>query len=236
MLRDDIGRRYWRHVQGEERRRYFALAALIPAASTFASVGAAASLLGGGIAAYGAIQSSEAQSASLKYQAQVAANNAIIANQNAAQTTQSGEALSSAQAMKTRQNAGAIVAAQSASGVDLSSPSSVDVRSSAAQLGELDALTIRSNTARQAYGYETQASSDIGQQGADVAGAQNAQVAGGINATASLLSGVSGAASKYAQWSQTGGSTAPSGQIVGQSQQTQSWGDNSTPAEAQWSF
>lgn len=44
-----------------------------------------------------------------------------------------------------------------AQGVDVGSGSAVDVQADAAYLGELDALTIRNNAAREAWGYEVEA-------------------------------------------------------------------------------
>lgn len=54
---------------------------------------------------------------------------------------------------------GAIKAAEAAGNVDVNSGSAVDVQSSAAALGELNAITIRGNAAKEAYGYETQSTS-----------------------------------------------------------------------------
>ncbi len=66
--------------------------------------------------------------------------------------------------MKTRGQVGAIEASQAASNITVGSGSAVDVRSSAAEMGELDALTIRSNAEKQAYGYQTQAAAFTGEQ------------------------------------------------------------------------
>lgn len=52
---------------------------------------------------------------------------------------------------------GAQRAEAAAQGVDVSYGSAVDVQADAAMLGELDALTIRTNAAREAWGYQVQA-------------------------------------------------------------------------------
>jgi hypothetical protein len=57
----------------------------------------------------------------------------------------------------TRALIGAQRAALGASGVDISTGSAVDVQADAAGIGELEALTIRNNARREAYGYEVDA-------------------------------------------------------------------------------
>lgn len=139
--------------------------------------------------AVGAISSAEAQSQAASYQAQIARNNAQLATENAHWATESGETQAAQQQMKTRAEVGSIEAAQAANGLDVNSGSAVDVRSSANSLGNLDALTIRSNAARQAYGYQVQNTNDIAEAQLDEAQAQSAMTAGTIGAFGSLLGG-----------------------------------------------
>ncbi len=54
-----------------------------------------------------------------------------------------------------------------AQGVDVGSGSAADVQADAAYLGELDALTIRNNAAREAWGYEVEA--DQARKGGEIA-------------------------------------------------------------------
>lgn len=171
----------------------------------------AASVAGTAVTAYGAESSASAQKSQAEYQAQVAANNATIANQNAKLTSAAGEQSAANQGLKTRAEVGAIKAEQAASGIDVNTGSAVDVRSSAADLGQLNQLTLRSNAARQAYGYETEAAGFTGQSAADVAAGQNAVTAGGISAGSSVLGGLGSAGSNYAKWSLSSGAGAPSG-------------------------
>lgn len=56
-------------------------------------------------------------------------------------------------------------AALASQGVDVNSGSAADVQASSAYLGELDAVTIRNNAAREAWGYKVQAN-DYGLRGA----------------------------------------------------------------------
>ena len=61
---------------------------------------------------------------------------------------------------RSRQNTNQVIGAQrtsfAAQGVDVNKGSPLDVQADAAYLGELDALTIRNNAAKEAYGYRTQ--------------------------------------------------------------------------------
>jgi hypothetical protein len=157
----------------------------------------AASTIGAGVGAYGAIESGEAASASASYQAQVAANDAQIADQNAQYATAAGNAQASQQQLKTAAQIGAIRAAQAANGLDVNSGSDLDVQSSAKELGELDTLTIQNNAARQAYGYETQSMSYTAQSGLDTAQSGQALTAGTIGGVGSILGGVSSVGSQY---------------------------------------
>lgn len=169
-------------------------------AGTASTIGLVASVAGAGIGALGAIQSARAQSASAKYNAQVQQNNAQIAKQNATWAAQAGEAQAGASQMKTRAVVGGIIANQAASGVDLTRGSSLDVRSSARELGELDAINIRSNAAREAYGYETNASSFTAQSQLDKFQSGAAMSSGYVNAGGTILGGVGSAGLGYARY------------------------------------
>jgi hypothetical protein len=136
--------------------------------------------------------------ANANYQAQVARNNAEIARANAALTEASGVAKETAMGMKTASTVGGMKAAQGASGIDVNTGSAANVRVAAAKLGALDALTIRSNTAREAYGYEVAATSDIAEAGLLEAEAKQAKVAGDISALGTFLTGASSVGLKYA--------------------------------------
>jgi hypothetical protein len=178
------------------------LAAIPPAVLAATSI--AAAVASAGVGAYGAIESSEASSASAKYQAQVQANNSIIAQQNAQQATAAGEAQVTQSEFKTAAQIGAIKTNQAASGLDVNSGSDLDVQSSAKELGELDALTIRNQAARQAYGYQVQATSDTGQSQLSTASASQDLTAGAIGGVSSVIGGASSVSGKYLNYLQTG--------------------------------
>lgn len=161
-----------------------------------AAIGANAGLFGAigtGLSALGSIQQGRAQSASANYNAQVQANNAQLEEQKATLAGQEGAANTAIEQQKTRAQVGAIKTAQAANGVNINTGSAVDVRSSAAELGELNALTVRSNAVKEAYGYKTQAASDTAQSQLDKQQAKYDSTAGYITAGSTLLSkGTSG--------------------------------------------
>lgn len=102
----------------------------------------------------GQIMGARSQSQAASYQAQVATNAQKVATQNAQYAVQAGAQREEASRMRTAGLIGAQRATAAAHGVDVNSGSAVDVQSDAATLGELDALTIRNNAAREAYNYK----------------------------------------------------------------------------------
>lgn len=167
-------------------------------ATTLAYAGLALSAAGTAAGVAGQIKSASAAKASADYQAQVASGNQQIALQNASAASKSGEAQAAIQEQKTRAQVGAIEASQGSSGVDINSPTASAVRTSAGELGDLDAQTIRSNAARTAYGYQTQATNFGNVSSSDTATGENAESAGYIGAGTGLLSGVGSASTNYA--------------------------------------
>lgn len=87
------------------------------------------------------------------YQAQVARINSAIYKKQEATTLIEGQNEESAARLKTGLTVGAMKAAQGANNIAVDSGSATDVRASAEAMGEVDALTIRYNAARRAYGY-----------------------------------------------------------------------------------
>lgn len=159
------------------------------------------------IGAVGAIQQGRAASQAAGYNAEVAANNAKIATQNAGFAAAEGEANAAASAAKTRAKIGATLAGQGASGIDVNSGSSVDVRESESKLGMLDAMTIRSNAARQAYGFQTQAVGDQAQSQLYKSQQKSDQLGGYLNAGATVLGGVGSGLSNYNKFLSNGSVT-----------------------------
>ncbi len=169
------------------------------ATTVTAVIGTALAAAGTAASVAGSMQQASAASASAKYQSEVAAGNQATATQNANYAAASGEAQAAIQEQKTRSQVGAIEAAQGSSGVDINSPTATSVRTSQNELGQLDADTIRSNAARQAYGYETQSTNFENQSAADIAQGENAETAGYLNAGTGLLNGAGNASLNYAK-------------------------------------
>lgn len=157
-------------------------------------------LIGSAVSAYGAYQGAQANAAAANYQAQVARNNALIARQNAAWTAASGAAKEAAQGMKNAAAVGNLKAKQGASGVDINTGSSANVRAAAAELGQLDLATTRSNTSREAYGYEVAATGDVAQANLLQSEASNYANMAPISSLGTFLTGASSVGSKYASW------------------------------------
>lgn len=144
-------------------------------------------LMGGAVNAYGQLQESRAAAQAYNFNAQVAEQNAIIATQKRKWAIEQGDQDIAASQMKTAAKIGATKANQAASGVEVGTGSNADVIQSERELGMLDALTIRSNAARAAYGYETEAYSHKMQAQLDRYAAKNAKTAGKIGAIGTLI-------------------------------------------------
>ncbi len=164
--------------------------ASVPEAATVGMTGLQELSLGSSVlSAGGSILSGLAQGKSAKYNAAIAANNAEIGKQNATATIQEGEANAAAASAASKAKIGGILANQGASGVDVNSGSSVDTRASAAEEGQLNAINIRSNAARAAYGYESGAANATAESNMYKSEATTAPIAGDISGVSTLLSG-----------------------------------------------
>ncbi len=152
----------------------------------------------------GAMQQGEAASASAKYQAQVARNNQIIAANNAQYAAQSGATQAQAQDFKNRAVLGHIEAQQGASGIDVGSDTSEDVRSSARQVARFDTETLYNNALLRVNSSLGQASSFDAQAGLEDFEAKNAKSAGLMKGFGSLLGGASSFSDKWLKYQNTG--------------------------------
>lgn len=114
--------------------------------------------IGAGMSAYGQIQAGN--QADKLYQ-----RNAQIAEIQAKDALARGRVEAKRARRQTEQVIGAQRTGFAAQGVDVNRGSALDIQADAAYLGELDALTIRNNAAKEAWGYRTQAD-DLRFQGA----------------------------------------------------------------------
>lgn len=145
----------------------------------------------------GQIQQGQAQAAAARYQAQVGEMNAQLADRRARDALERGQL----EEQKKRQEAAAIrsrqVAAMSANGVDTSFGSPLETLIDTATMGELDALTIRTNANRESYDFKVDAVNK--RAGAELAraNARSAEAGGYLSALGTVLGGASNAYSKY---------------------------------------
>jgi hypothetical protein len=161
-------------------------------------------VVGAGISAYGQSKTAQANAQAATYQAQVAANNQKIAQQNAQFSLASGRQQAQIQDIKTGQNLGQIKAAQAASGLDVNTGSNLDVQQSAAEIGRLDTLTIMNNAMKQSGGFLAQGQQFTAESQLDTMKASAAQTAGSIGVASSILGGASSFSDKWLGYQQKG--------------------------------
>jgi hypothetical protein len=121
-------------------------------------------LVGMGISAYSTWKAGQAAKQAGEHQQEAANSQADLTDTNAdTSTAQAEDAIARGAEEESRfrtQVRGAIGSQRAqiaANNIDVSYGSAVDVQADAAQLGELDALTVRTNAAREAWGYNVQA-------------------------------------------------------------------------------
>lgn len=157
-------------------------------ASTAATMTAYAAIVGAMLSAAGMYQQGQNASKMANY-------NADLAKVKADDALSAGAIAEDRQRQKVRQIEGAQTAAMGASGAVVGSGSFGDILDQTATYGELDALTIRANAQKQAWGLNSQGSADR-LQGALAANQ------GGVNAVGTLLSASPGVfkAGQAASW------------------------------------
>lgn len=159
----------------------------------------------------GTVQQASAQRAAGKaasnqaaYQAAVARNNEIRAQYAAEDAIKRGKiaenrARSEAEVLKGRQRA-----VLAANGVTVGVGSAADILADTARIGEVDALTIRSNAEREAYEFRAQGDQFASQATLADAESQNALSASKVSFRSTLLSGIGTVAQKWYGYSQNG--------------------------------
>lgn len=149
------------------------------------------------IGAVGAIQQGNAQAEASRYNAKVSTMNAEMSRRRAKDAQERGAREEQQKRAQIAALKGQQIAAMAANGVDLTFGSPLDTIADTAMLGELDALTIRKNTAREAYDYEVQAVNGQADANLSRMNANASQTAGYLNAAGTLLGGASTAYSQY---------------------------------------
>ncbi|MBA4359811.1 MAG: hypothetical protein C0411_03650 [Pseudomonas sp.] len=144
----------------------------------------AVAMVGGMMGAQNAKQEGAYNSGMLK-------QNAAFKDQTAQETLNAGDTSADWQRVRAGQAVGTQRSAQAANGIDVNSGSAAQLQDDTAMLGELDALTIQNNAAREAYGYKTQAQQDR-------SNAQQVLTNAGNKATGSILGGFGSAFGSFA--------------------------------------
>lgn len=173
--------------------------------STLTAATLATTATSAAVGGYGAVKQGEAQAAAAKYNSAVEGQNAAVSGQNANIAEQSGEAQANLQGQKTKAAIGATLTGQGASGVDVAGGSAVNVRDSERALGEIDSLTIRSNAARDAFGYRVKSKSEEGQSAVSAFEAANDTTGGKVAGASTFLGGLGSASSEYQKYKLSSG-------------------------------
>ena len=185
-------------LSGEAVGAAATIGAALPSLATVATIGSSA------VSALGSIAQSRASAASAGYNAKVQEQNAQVERTNAQFAGAEGEQNTAAAGARTRAALAETVANQGASGVDINTGSSVGVRESEAKIGTLNALNVRAEAARRAYGYQTSATSYDAQSRLSKS-EQKSDITGGyLDAGATVLGGA-WKSSQYTKWLNSGG-------------------------------
>lgn len=120
-----------------------------------------AALIPVAIGAVQGLQQGQAQQAQAESQATALRRNAFYLNQTAADAKVRGLQEADLSRVQTQQLIGRQRAAMAGSGGVIDQDTNALIQQDTAQLGELDALTISNNAAREAYGYEVEAADKL---------------------------------------------------------------------------
>jgi|SRR5215475_3692415 len=173
-------------------------------AAPMAIVGIGATALGGVVSAFGNYFGGQSQGAMYDYQAGIALMNKQIAEQNANYAINAGEIKAQQAGMKARFEIGTAIAEGGASGLDVRSGSKAQVVQGMYKVAQQDMGIIRTNAAKEAYGYEVEAASDEAQANLDKYAAKFSRTSGTIAAFGSLLGAAGGVSSKWISAGQAG--------------------------------
>ena len=139
----------------------------------------------------GSMMQAQGQTQNAEFQSGMMGQNANFKLRTADETINAGNTSADWQRVRAGQAVGTQRSVQAANGIDVNSGSAAQLQDDTAMLGELDALTIQNNAAREAYGYRVQAKQDILNASQTV---QNGKTA----AKGSILGGIGGAFGSFA--------------------------------------
>lgn len=151
------------------------------------------------VGAVGQVQQSQATAAANRYTAQVQNMNARMADRRAQDAIERGQAEEQRKRQEVARLKGAQTAAMAANGVDVTFGSPLDTIVDTAVLGELDALTIRTNSYREAYDQKVDAASKRAGAQLSRMSADSASTGGYLAAAGTVLGGGAKAYGQYKQ-------------------------------------
>lgn len=175
------------------------------------------------LTAIGGVQSYRAQRAAADTAEEIGERNAALGRMRGEQERQTGNIEEEKHLRKVRQMLGAQRAQQAANGLDINSGSALDLQAETAGFGAADALNIRTNALRRAWGFEADAVNSLNSGRADAANYNNQATGTLITTGASLASqyrpggfssgagGASAPGTKTLRYSNNRRSTAPYG-------------------------
>ncbi len=149
------------------------------------------------IGAAGQVQQAQATAKANRYNAQVQKMNATIADNRAKDAIERGKLEEQRKRQEVARLQGAQTAAMAANGVDLSFGSPLDVLVDTAALGEIDALTIRTNAYREAYEHKVDAANKRAGAQLSSMSADAAKTGGYLSAAGTILGGGANAYGQY---------------------------------------
>jgi len=149
------------------------------------------------LGAAGQMQQANATAAASNYNAQVQEMNAQISERRAKDAIERGALEEQRKRQEVAQIQGRQQVAMAANGVDLGFGSPLDTLVDTAVLGELDALTIRSNTYREAYDQRVQAANQRAGAQLSLAEGKAAKTGGWLGAAGTILTGAGKGYSSY---------------------------------------
>lgn len=165
-----------------------------------------AAIAGAGLSAFGTLRAGEAASNQAAYQAQVAKNNQVIADQNALYAIEAGAARSEIVGRQAGSRLGQVRAGIAANNIDVNSGSAALVQQSQREVGELEQLTEENKALLLAHGYQAQGAGFGAESGLREIAAKEAGPASYLKAGGDLLSSASLLPKKFrdAGWGDTG--------------------------------
>lgn len=153
------------------------------------------------VGAMGSIAQGVAQSKAAKFNAEVADMNARISERRAKDALERGRAEEQKKRFEVAAIKGRQQAAMAANGVDLTFGSPLETMIDTAILGEMDALTIRTNAYRESYEHQVAAANKTAEGDLSRMNAKSALVGGYLGAASSILTGVTDSYGRYRQQS-----------------------------------